>query len=559
MKQKRIALFTTLMVVLTFACGGGAVVGSQEPGSGQVVAPKNSLNIMADYQVQTAYVDSGVLDYCKNLTGVTVNMTGASSTSVRVANDAQKTSKAYDAYWATSSLFLPYLPVQAEATAKTYMVIGAYPEVGQKLGWDENNLGVRDVLGGIPDGTVKLATTNMSQSDPGASFFIAATTSLTGETMLTQEGLDSKLPVDQVKAYFANLRHATDSVATLKTEIIDDRVNGTGKYNTYVLYEATAIQINKELVARGLAPMHIYYLSDATVATKFPIVFTGGAETKDAFKKFLDCARGDEANKKLQAIGYRTSLLGLSMPNADKAVFNPEWGIVTTTERSLMDYPQASVASSALALFQVTFKPKLRAGFCFDDSGSMYSNGGKGQLADAVGVLFDQAQATKHGVQIGPDDAYTVFVFDSANHSLGTVYGADPGAVTTMAQTIKNASFGGGTAMFDCVHDAVDFLVGNPSGAFYDPNYPAYDPNGYVYAVYVMTDGETNQGWSKRNFEDYYNTLPADQRIKVYGVGFGSVDMNRGPFVEMITLTGGVLKDGRSNLVEALKLLFSNY
>lgn len=556
--MKRIIPFVIAMAILVAACAPPSIEQGGVNAQG-TIEPRSSLKILADYQVQTAYADSGVLTYCENQTGVTVTVTGASSTSVRVANESQKTTKAYDAYWATSSLFLPYLPVQAEATAKTLMVIGAYPEVAQKLGWDEHNLGVRDVLGGIEDGTVKLATTNMSQSDPGASFFIAVSTALTGETMLTKEGLDTKLPIDQVKAYFANARHATDSVATLKTEIIDDRVNGTDTYNTYVLYEATAIQINKELVSRGLTPMHIYYMVDATVGTKFPLVFTGGPETKEAYAKFLGCIRSDGASKMLQAIGYRTSLLGMSLPNADPAVFNPQWGVDTTSERDLMDYPAASVATYALNLFQTVFKPKVRAAFCFDDSGSMYSNGGKGQLADAAGVLFDQNQAKSHGLQIGPDDAYTVFIFDSQNHNMGTAYGTDPNSVTTMAKTVKNAAFGGGTAMFDCVRDAIDFLVGNPGGAFYDPNYPAYDPTNYVYAVYVMTDGETNQGWGKGNFENYYNALPLNERIRVFGVGFGSVNMKRGPFVDMIALTGGLLKDGRDNLIESLKQLFSNY
>lgn len=542
MKSNLLKVFSAVVVLslLMIACGASGPDGS--------VTPVDKLNIFGDYQIKTAFDDTGIIKYCSKETGIDVNIDYGSSTTLRVLN-SQKA--AYDAYWATSTIFLVNGGNQVY-TAKSVIGIGTYDAVIARNGWDPKNLNLRQVLDAAAARNINWTMVNPSQGDPSASFLIASYTKMVDETMLTQEGLN-RLPLDYLKASFGTLLQASDNIDVLSEEILKDRISGANQFDTYVLYEATVIQLNRELVKAGLEPIKFMYIRDASTAGKFPITFTGGDNTRAAYGTFTNCLLGEFAVKTLGGNGYRTTQFGMSQPDADLSVFNPDWGIEATgADLRLIDFPLPDVTLNALDTFQTSLKPWQRSAMCFDVSQSMQGDGEK-QLDQAAVLMFNQGNALINGLSIGPNDAYSVFSFAEDVRLLGTVYGSDKGSVTAMSDAVVNESLRGGTAMFDCVYQAVTYLTS-------DPNYPAYDPNQWIYTVYVMTDGDTNSGWDYNNFESWYNGLPQHQKIRIIAVGFGGVnDSDGSPMIKMVNLSKGVYFDGRQNLVETLKRALSNY
>ncbi len=520
----------------------------------------NRLVIKADYQIRPAFETTGIIQACESSTGVDVTMDYATSTSVRLANASKEK---YDAFWATTSAFLANTPNPAVHTAKSYIGVAAYEEVARELGWDADNLLIQNVLDGLPAGVIKLGITNPSQTDPGASFVLASFTSMASQNMLTTGGLNG-LSTDQFKNYFGVLENVLDSVESLKQAVLDN----PEQYNTLVVYEATLVQLNKELAARGMKTFKFYYLSDATFLGSFPLAYTGNtAVTGAAFTAFSECLGSDTSAATLRSNGYRAVSIGATDALLDPNVFRADWGLINK-DFPILNYPAPDTAKFALNWYQTALKPKLRAAFCFDYSGSMDrvpygsppdTEPGSVQRDNGQRSIFDQAIAFGHGLSVGLYDSYTVFAFASQNFWLGTVYGSDPASVSGMSETLANSLISGDTAMFDCAHDAVGYLLKDPTSRYYDTDFPEYDPENYTYAVYVLTDGDSTTGWEFEDFRDYYNSLPQEQHIKFYGVGFGNVDMSiDGPFSQFIELTGGKLIDGRENLEENLKLLFAN-
>lgn len=549
MKSKWYKVFSAVVVLVLFT------LACRASGPSDSVTPINELSIFADYQIKTAFAETGIIDFCSKETNIDVTIDYGSSTTLRVLN----TQKApYDAYWATSSIFLVNGGSQVY-TAKSIIGIGTYDSVIARLGWDPKNLLLQQVLDAAAARQINWTMVNPSQGDPSSSFLIASYTKMVDETMLTQEGLN-RLPIDYLKASFGSLLQASDNIDVLSEEILKDRISGANQFDTYVLYEATVIQLNRELVKAGLEPIKFMYIRDASTAGKFPITFTGGDNTRVAYGTFTNCLLGEFAVKTLGGNGYRTTQFGMSQPDADLSVFNPDWGIEATgADLRLIDFPLPDVTLAALDFFQTSFKPWQRSAMCLDVSGSMEGDG-KTQLNQAAKLIFDQNSARANGLTIGPNDVDTVFTFAGDIKLEGTVYGSDPSSVTAMASTISNAGLRGSTAMFDCVREAILYLTNNPSSLYYDPNYPAYDPANYIYGIYAMTDGDTNAGWEYRDFKAFYNSLPQNMKIRIYGVGFGSVnDGENSPFLKMINLSGGAYFDGRQNLVETLKRALSNY
>lgn len=565
MKSNLYKVFSAVLVLMfiTLACGASGPDGS--------VTPVNKLKVFADYQIKTAFADTGIIKYCSKETGIDVTVDYGSSTTLRVLN----TQKApYDAFWATSSIFLVNggSPVY---TAKSVIGIGTYDSVIARLGWDPKNLHLQQVLDAAAARQINWTMVNPSQGDPSSSFLIASYTKMVGETMLTQEGL-SRLPIDYLKASFGSLLQASDNIDVLSEEILKDRTSGANQFDTYVLYEATVIQLNRELVKAGLEPIKFMYIRDASTAGKFPITFTGGDETRAAYGTFTNCLLGEFAVKTLSGNGYRTTQFGMSQPDADLSVFNPDWGIEATgADLRLIDFPLPDVTLSALDTFQTSLKPWQRSAMCFDVSTSMQGDGEK-QLDQAATLIFDQGNALINGLSIGPNDAYTVFSFSEDVRLLGTVYGYDKNAVTAMSSTVVNESLRGGTAMNDCIREALLYLIKQPfvtlpdpnnpnnlvevHSMYYDQSYPDYDPANYIYTIYVMTDGDTNSGWDINNITWFYEKLPENYRIRIVGVGFGGVDdREKGPYRTIVTKSGGLYFDGRQNLVETLKRALSNY
>jgi hypothetical protein len=549
----------TILAMILMACGTTGNSTSSTPANSTPV-PQTYLKIFADYQVK-AFQNAGVFDG----SGIDLQITYGSSSDVKTT-DQKSDYGGYDAVWATSDIWLPNTPKTPEPTAKSYPVLLVDENTLKQLGWDVLNVKTAEVIGGMRSRALHMAMTNVLAADPSTSFYIATDTALNNGVMLSNADID-QLPASLIRDIFQPVLRATDSVETLKSEIVADRISGAFKYNAAVVYEATAIQINQLLIKSNVPPMQVVYVRDAISIAKFPLLYTGKSDSAYmTYRAFVAFMRTSPVTSKLQALGFRTALLGMTVENPDIQVFNPGWGIISNQEFPKMDYPRADVIDAALGYFLTSIRKPITQADCLDRSGSMNDNGGHDQLMKGLDEIYNPAP-TNSEFMLGPKDRTIIYGYNDQVTKIADVVGK----VTLTNEQKAQLTPLNGTAMFSCIQDAVQFLTSDES----------YDPANRTYVVYVMTDGASNRGVDAVDFKAFYDGLPEAKRVKIYGIGFGGVDLtehdpgviardycpenpasgctNNSPLLMLHYITGDMVIDGRTNLIDGLKALVSNY
>ena len=100
---------------------------------------------------------------------------------------------------------------------------------------------------------------------------------------------------------------------------------------------------------------------------------------------------------------------------------------------------------------------------------------------------------------------------------------------------------GGGTAIFTALRKA------------YEQALQAYqqDPNRF-YSIVLMSDGENNNGISRDQFLQFYDSLPAEAKhIKTFPILFGETNVH--DMDVLAERTGGRVFDGRKSLSRVFK------
>ena len=169
---------------------------------------------------------------------------------------------------------------------------------------------------------------------------------------------------------------------------------------------------------------------------------------------------------------------------------------------------------------------------CLDFSGSM---GGKGedQLKAALSALLTPAQTARGLIQWTPADRIIVIPFDSEPRTVVQGDGS-PASQAQLLQTVLQQHADGGTDMYACAERAFAEMK------------PYLDKGGYLPAVVLMTDGQSEGG---DQFEAAWRT--SGREIPVFGVTFG--DANKSQLDHVAEITRARVFDGGADLTEAFR------
>jgi Ca-activated chloride channel homolog len=452
-----------------------------------------------------------------------------------------------DVFWAASPIGLPGSLVNAKSIVmKTYPALVVDRQKAAELGWDsKKGIESRDIIAAIRAGTLTLAMPSASQDDAGAIFYLAFLSSLKGGIVQAAD-LSSPTITEAVKTLFGGVGRGAASADALQGIIMDDRSSGKPQYAAAMLPEVMAISLNRALAAKNIAPMTVFYIRDATDIETFPLGYVEKiGDTKIAqFNKLVAYLKSSKVQERLKALGWRTNPVGMTVPNADPAVFNPNWGIQADAEFAPIIMPKEAVIDDALALYQSAFRKPSYTVYCLDYSGSMSGDGEK-QLKNAMDLILDQTRATTVLLQAGPQDVTVVLAFSTSTTDLGTVTGQDAATLKRLSKTIEGRRPDGGTALFSCIRDAIERIANG------------YNLSKFNYSVIAMTDGQSNAGLSDTDFVRYYQNKRL--AVPVFGIAFGDADlvqMNRFKTLRAgDVLVPGAVCDGRAG-GESLVLCF---
>jgi Ca-activated chloride channel family protein len=441
----------------------------------------------------------------------------------------------YDAVWPANSIWVAlgdknHLVTNQKSIFRSPVVVGVKRSVAQQLGWINREVKVNDILAAVEAGKLRYMMTSASQSNSGASAYIGYLYAFAGEPdVLTSEQLRDPNVRDKVTRILGKVNRSSGSSGWLK----DLFLSHYDDYDAMVNYEAVIIETNQELAKTNREPLYAVYPVDGLAIADSPLGFVshGDAQKEALFLKLQQYLLSDAVQKQILQSGRRVGPLGVDPGNADKKVFNPDWGIDPSRNISPIKFPPADVMREALDLYQSAFRKASFTVYALDFSGSMAGNGER-DLKEAMRTLLDQDRARQNLLQAAPNDVTVVLIFSDRILGEFTVTGNDPNQLLDLSGKISRQTPGGGTNIYAPVVRANEIIRSKGLGD-------------RLPAIILMTDGQSNAGSFKQLRDAGLNDVP------VYSILFG--DASKDQLQEIATYTSGRIFDGRTSLVDAFR------
>ena len=239
-----------------------------------------------------------------------------------------------------------------ELILRSPVVLGLTKPIAEKLGWiGRQDISMREIGEAAKAGEFRLAMTSATQSNSGASAYIGFLSALAGNPdVLTLDNLKDPALPDGVRGLLSQVDRSSGSSGWLK----DALVANPAAYDAMINYESMVIEANQALVAQDQPPLYIIYPANGMPEADCPLgyVSKGDARKEKLFLSLQAYLLSPEVQEQLLDKGRRTGLLGLDAAKADKAVWNPDWGIDLSRAIVSVPVPEPAVIDEALRLYQ---------------------------------------------------------------------------------------------------------------------------------------------------------------------------------------------------------------
>lgn len=329
----------------------------------------------------------------------------------------------YDGVWLSNSIWAYMLDSSvsisnSKCTSITPVIFGIKKSKADELGFTSKTVYTQDIVQAIKDGKLKFSMSNPTVTNSGASAYLGMLSTLAGNPeVLTKETLNNEELKSNLKSLFTGMERSSGDEDFLEELFLN------GNYEAVVTYESSIIDINKKLVQKGEEPLYAIYPVDGVSISDSPF---GYIDRKNEYKKevFNDLQSfilSNTGQKLLQEKGKRTWYGGIN-ENANKEIFNPNWGIDTTTYITPIKYPSTEVIKIALNLYQNELRKPVHVVFCLDYSGSMMGTGEE-QLKSAMDYILTE-KAANDFIQFASEDKIDIIPFaDTAEPAWSTIDG----------------------------------------------------------------------------------------------------------------------------------------
>ncbi len=454
---------------------------------------------------------------------------------LEIVNKLNSDSEDYDAVWISNSIWLyqlnnSYLTTDSKSIVIDPVVMGIKKSKAKELGFVDSKVYNKDLLESIKSGKLKYVMASVTKTNTGATSYLSFLNSLAGNPeVLTTDMLKSESLKSDLKSFFKGVERVSGDEEYLTDMFVN------GKYDAMINYESSLIELNQSLVKKNKEPLYLIYPVDGVAINDMPFAYISNDATdtknKEKFVKLQSYLRSDEAINQMEKYGYR-SWYGGTNKDADKKVFNPDWGIDTTKYIKDMKYPSKKVISEAINLYIEALRKPTHVVFCLDTSGSMY-NRGLSELKDAMNYILDYDTASKENLQFSDKDKITVITFNSdVDKVFDTKYGNNTKSVI---EDIDSLEATGGTNIYDPSIRALKVLSKD-------------DSNDYTKTVILMTDGYSNSG-SFHDLEDYYKDHKST--VPIYSITFGNSSESQ--LSRIADLSNAKVFNGKDGLLAAFR------
>lgn len=474
-----------------------------------------------------------VQEFCKQK-GATCTMRYAGTLDIGLALQSPEGVE-QDAVWPASSVWVDMFDTGRKVKSLTSIVhtpviLGVRKSKAEQLGWVGKPVTMKDILAQVNGNALKFLMTSATQSNSGASAYLAMLSSALADKQVIEPGDLDRTDVQQtVKELLAGVERSSGSSGWLADLYMESADNGR-VYDAMWNYEAVLKETNERLVAAGKEPLYFIYPADGVAVADSPLGFVDhnrGADVETFFNALLAYLQTPDVQRRIADTGRR-------IPIGDIAAKpEPQWNFDPARLVTAIRMPEPPVIRQALTLYQAALrKPSLTA-VCLDFSGSMGGTGEE-QLQKAMQFLLTPSEADKLLVQWTPSDRIVVIPFDGRVRQVLRSTGTPPDQRALLAEVARERA-GGGTDMYACAKTAMTTIAQTPGLSSYLP------------AVVIMTDGRSEGDRAGFNMA-WRNTQPS---VPVFGITFGDADKTQ--LEKLAKETSARVFDGASDLAGAFR------
>ena len=492
--------------------------------SGKLTIASGSENREVASAVQKAADDSGVT--------VTLDYMGSLDIMSTLKNGGDQ----YDAVWPASSMWISmgdtkHIVKDQQSTSTTPIVFGIAKSKAISLGWASDDgttkpVSTKDLIDAVSAGKLTFSMTSATQSNSGASAYLAFLTALSGRNeALTSATLKDQKLRESAKTLLSGVDRSSGSSDWLKDMVVAN----PDRFDSMVNYESLVIAADRQLTKAGKDPLLAIYPSDGIAVSDSPIGYVDrGQNSESAYRDFVKALTSKDGKLLFEQAGRRTGLGGRLAYASDakvKDAFRAEWGINTSADAlKTIALPSASVIGEALDVYQRDLRKPSWTVWVVDYSGSMYG-AGKNGVVNGLKSALDPAEAAKSMIEPGDEDVNILIPFNSEAMSPIRATGTDTADLLAQAESLDAS---GGTNIYDGLDKALE------------SNMPS-DPSKYTTAIVLMTDGQSLTD-DQSAFNDNYRS--ASRQYPIFSIMFGDADPTQ--LEEIATLSNAKVFDGRN-------------
>lgn len=466
--------------------------------------------------------------------------------SVDISRELSKgTETEFDAVWPANSLWIELGDTQKvvkhdASVLRSPVVLGLRKSIAEDLGWvGRTDITIQDIHEAAQTGKFRLSMTSATQSNSGASAFFGFLYALADNPdVLTMDTLADEGLLDGVRDLLAQVDRSSGSSGWLAEALVDNYDSFDAMFN----YEALVIEANQKLVSANQEPLYTIYPANGLSVADSPLGYISkGDDAKETkFLELQEFLNSKEAQDLLSSLGRRAGLIGLDASGADKAVWNPEWGIDLTRAIAPIPTPSSEVIGEALRLYQTELRKPSLTVWVLDVSGSMGGDPIQ-DLKNAMSLLLDPDAAAVNLLQPSSRDVTIILPF---NHNILdpiVIEGSDATASERALRYVNNLQADGGTDVYYAIYEAFEAMRPySEAGTLFD----------FLPAIVAMTDGASDTE-NRTPLLTHMDDTPYTSDIPIHAIAFGNADKDQ--LDELSRLSIGRLFTAGDDLAKALR------
>lgn len=434
----------------------------------------------------------------------------------------------YDFSWLSSNKYALLTPgareriLAAEKTMVTPVVLGIKESKAKDLGWLNNpNVTWKDIAQEAGKGRFTFGMTNPASSNSGFSGLLGLAAALSGKgDALEVADIDSK----QLQAFFSAQKLTSGSSGWLAEAYVKEQDRLDGMVN----YASTLLLLNRNPAMRE--KLSLIYPKDGILSADYPLMLIN-AGRRPEFEKLTAYVRGKE---------FQQALMNATLRRPINPEIKVDPVLLTSSTIADLSFPgRLEVIDAILEAFDNRLRRPADSTFVLDVSGSMAGER-LTQMKRAMEVLTGgDSSISGRYAKFRQRERIVLVPFNSrplraSLFEMSENAQANQQVFSAIRNEVMALNANGGTAIFSATRKAYEDALERKK-ASKDDRYRS---------IVVMTDGENTHGDKERDFEQWYENLPAaDRGIKIFPVLFG--DAKVAELERLATLTGGRVFDGR--------------